>query len=241
MKIGARIKSIRKNLGLTQTEFAKKINATLPAVSNWETGRNVPNNERLKAIAKIGDMTVDELLYGSTDEVIQSTMTNLIKDLDKDFINSSTLQDDITKCVKKYSISDTVEISNTANTYIKSLPQNNVELMKKLLEHITDLLKVKSFINDLGHIKTISPYNHLYIRYMATILLKTIKNLKQSNLTESDTLLDKDLQVALLQELDYWKSMQLLDETEQKTPYTDKIDLEAFIKSLEKKNDSIPS
>ena len=45
-------------------EFAKKIKATLPAVSNWETGRNIPNNKRLKAIADIGGMTVEELLYG---------------------------------------------------------------------------------------------------------------------------------------------------------------------------------
>lgn len=62
--IGNRIKAIRQSRGENQTEFAKKIKATLPAVSNWETGRNIPNNKRLKAIADIGGMTVEELLYG---------------------------------------------------------------------------------------------------------------------------------------------------------------------------------
>ena len=62
--IGNRIKAIRQSRGENQTEFAKKIKATLPAVSNWETGRNIPNNKRLKAIADIGGITVDELLYG---------------------------------------------------------------------------------------------------------------------------------------------------------------------------------
>ena len=62
--IGNRIKAIRQSRGENQTEFAKKIKATLPAVSNWETGRNIPNNKRLKAIADIGGITVEELLYG---------------------------------------------------------------------------------------------------------------------------------------------------------------------------------
>lgn len=66
-KVGARIKGIRTARGETQTEFAKAINATLPAVSNWETGRNIPNNERLKSIAKIGNITTLELLYGNID------------------------------------------------------------------------------------------------------------------------------------------------------------------------------
>lgn len=33
-------------------------------VSNWETGKNLPNNERLKIIASLGDISIDELLYG---------------------------------------------------------------------------------------------------------------------------------------------------------------------------------
>ena len=65
MSVGNRIKAIRKSRGKNQTEFAQEINATLPAVSNWETGRNIPNNERLKAIADIGGITVEELLHGN--------------------------------------------------------------------------------------------------------------------------------------------------------------------------------
>ena len=66
-EVGRRIKQIRKNKGLNQTDFAKRIGATLPAVSNWETGKNLPNNERLKAIADIGNLTVDELLRGEAE------------------------------------------------------------------------------------------------------------------------------------------------------------------------------
>ena len=64
-EVGVRIKQIRKKTGLNQTDFAKLIGATLPAVSNWETGKNLPNNERLKAISQIGEISVDELLHGN--------------------------------------------------------------------------------------------------------------------------------------------------------------------------------
>lgn len=61
LKVGLRIKSIRKGLGLNQSDFAKKINATVPAVSNWENGRNLPNSERLKEIADLEKISVKDL------------------------------------------------------------------------------------------------------------------------------------------------------------------------------------
>lgn len=77
-RIGGRIRAIRKSRGETQTEFAQKIDATLPAVSNWETGRNIPNNERLKSIAELGEITVDELLYGSKLEIAKKAIDDAL-------------------------------------------------------------------------------------------------------------------------------------------------------------------
>ena len=65
IQIGNRIKNIRTSLELDQKQFAKKINATVSALSNWENGRNKPNMEKLSSIAKLGNITVNELLYGS--------------------------------------------------------------------------------------------------------------------------------------------------------------------------------
>lgn len=65
IEVGHRIKKIRIKKGLSQKEFAKKTNSTIPAISNWENGRNLPNKERLKAIAELGEMSVSELLYGN--------------------------------------------------------------------------------------------------------------------------------------------------------------------------------
>lgn len=66
--IGQRIKIIRKELGLKQSEFAKVIGATSSAVSNWEQGLNSPNNERLKAIAEVSGKSVGYIVNGNISE-----------------------------------------------------------------------------------------------------------------------------------------------------------------------------
>lgn len=82
-RIGERIKTIRKSRGENQTDFAKIINATLPAVSNWETGRNIPNNERLKAIADLGGISVNELIYGDLKQYIYSVLHEELLEVDE--------------------------------------------------------------------------------------------------------------------------------------------------------------
>lgn len=68
-KVGERIKKIR-----TQ-HFEEKISleafgqllsppAIRPLVSKWEKGLNLPNEDRLKQIAKLGDVTTNYLLFG---------------------------------------------------------------------------------------------------------------------------------------------------------------------------------
>lgn len=64
-EVGQRILGIRLSMGMNQKEFARAVNASLPAVSNWETGRNIPNKLRLINIAFQGQISVDELLYGT--------------------------------------------------------------------------------------------------------------------------------------------------------------------------------
>lgn len=75
IQIGQRIKHIRSNLKQDQKTFATNIGATVSALSNWENGRNKPNDIMLNQIAKLGDITVDELLYGNLDQKILYIIT----------------------------------------------------------------------------------------------------------------------------------------------------------------------
>lgn len=63
--IGKRIEQIRNEKGMSQEEFGSLIdNAHKSLVSKWEKGQSLPNNNRLKLIATLGRMNVNQLLYG---------------------------------------------------------------------------------------------------------------------------------------------------------------------------------
>ena len=66
-KFGEFILQLRKENGLTQAELANKIGITNKAVSKWETGDAFPETSLLLPIAKIFNVSVDELLRGKKD------------------------------------------------------------------------------------------------------------------------------------------------------------------------------
>lgn len=64
--VGKRIFQIRKKYGYSMQKFGKIIdNAPKGSVNSWEKGVNLPNEKRLRQIATLGNMTFNELLYGS--------------------------------------------------------------------------------------------------------------------------------------------------------------------------------
>lgn len=65
-EVGLRIKEIRLKLGYSMDEFASRIDdkAKSGTVSNWETGKNLPNNKRLNRIAELGNVSLLYLLKG---------------------------------------------------------------------------------------------------------------------------------------------------------------------------------
>ncbi len=71
--LGQRIKNIRINLGKSMDDFGKMFspNVTKGTISKWENGKYLPNNVRLKKIAQMGNMTVEELLGDSFSECPQ--------------------------------------------------------------------------------------------------------------------------------------------------------------------------
>ena len=93
LRIGKKIKSIRKSLGMNQSEFAHKIDATVSAVSNWENGRNMPNNHRLNNIAEIADVSLSEFFEGIDDKVsILNDFRDTLKALQDSMSNSSNYE-----------------------------------------------------------------------------------------------------------------------------------------------------
>ncbi len=63
-RIGDFLAKLRNEKGYTQQKLADKIHVTNKAISNWENGRSNPDLDMMKELAKIFDVTVDELYAG---------------------------------------------------------------------------------------------------------------------------------------------------------------------------------
>ena len=89
MTIGDVIKKHRKNKGMTQEEMAVFLGITTPAVNKWERGNTLPDITLLAPIARLLDITTDELLSFKdelSDKEINQYISNVQKDLeDKSF------------------------------------------------------------------------------------------------------------------------------------------------------------
>ena len=61
-KIAENIKFYRKQLGLTQGQLAEHLNGKKSLVSNYENGYSTPDVYTLCKLAKLFDVTLDELV-----------------------------------------------------------------------------------------------------------------------------------------------------------------------------------
>lgn len=62
LAVGKRIRSIRLKHGMSMEHFGKLFSASKGNVATWEKGISLPNTIRLRQLATLGNITVDELL-----------------------------------------------------------------------------------------------------------------------------------------------------------------------------------
>lgn len=99
MDFGRRLRDLRKLNNYTQEELAKLVGVTAGAIGLYEQNRREPDNETVKKIATIFDVTIDYLLgFEIINEMSHYNGTNPLKkdisNLVSDILNKT---DDITK------------------------------------------------------------------------------------------------------------------------------------------------
>ena len=75
MMLGERIKKLRKRMGYSQQQLAKKMHLTQGAISQWENDLTVPAADQLVSLSEVFGMTVDELL--SREPIVTSDPWNV--------------------------------------------------------------------------------------------------------------------------------------------------------------------
>lgn len=126
--VGRRIKNIRLQQGMTTEKFANIFHEQSPSkgtISKWENGHYLPNNERLKRIAEVGETTVDYLLNGSIEDAILNEINVYLDNLEGIELSRKSRQ-----CVTKEALQNSLK-----NPIINTIygDENEVNLFKSYI------------------------------------------------------------------------------------------------------------
>ena len=204
LRVSERIFRIRNSLKLTLEQFGKldNLNASKSIVLRWENGTSLPNRSRLEIIAKKGNITVNELLYGSIDEFLENNLENFI--LNNSNIATDFLCFDFLEITKKYlkSKSKTInDISDIINLLEKDF--------NKILDYaLDDYIQSNLFL--------LEKYNHLVLNILddEPALKHAIYDISKDDTSKlgiyQNVLLDKNIPynfTKLPKDFDYYKAL----------------------------------
>lgn len=195
--LGSRIKAIREKRGETQAGFGKHFTPSVSraTVSRWESGNIKPNSQRLREIAKIGNVTVEFLVEGDN-----TTPEEATKLLDKIVNQSESVNEKDEKRLneiqlelkQKLRLHDNIEKSNDNRRKVHLLNdlQSEVSVLNKNLNYsslvtLDQLLKLFNFLNDTNDSSNLRRFGKIlwHIRQIAegTEPYNKKKNLSEIN------------------------------------------------------------
>ena len=114
-----RIRELRKELGLSQKDFAEKIGVSQSSINYWEKGQRIPSIEAAAKIADFFNITIESLL-DSEDRFINQNPLNMITGTFYDYTDNIA---DFHFTTDEYSIDELNQIWQFAH-FIKS--QRNI-------------------------------------------------------------------------------------------------------------------
>lgn len=175
LNTGLRIKQIRSNLGDTLEEFGKRIEADKSNILRWEQGKTLPNKQRLKAISILGNISLNELIYGSIDEFLENNFSNLILDYKYPY----PLSFDFNTYLKKYKLeaSETIDI-NSIDEVIRVF----YKILDDYIEHVIglDYMVLQTFLNNSTiEIETPHEENISLDSYVLNSIISKNENMKE--------------------------------------------------------------
>ena len=62
MTFAEKLRTLRKQTGMSQEKLAEKLGVSRQAITKWETESGIPDIENLIAISTLFDVSIDELL-----------------------------------------------------------------------------------------------------------------------------------------------------------------------------------
>lgn len=113
MKIQEQIAFLRKQKGLTQEELAQALGVTNQAVSKWESGACCPDIQLLPELAKLFEVTVDELLGCASTKGLGDICLNL-----KDYFTALPEKESFEKCYRIAALLHEIAVTDGCKNFV---------------------------------------------------------------------------------------------------------------------------
>lgn len=209
--LGQRIRNIRLERGLTTKEFGVLVgNATDSNVSSWEKGRTSPNAKRLKKIADLGSISVEELtssyskdtikdmiisrfkvICSNMDEIARSRMLDILKD-HSDTVNANIdkFADELMQSYYSSKSELVDEIDEFINNFIDNNPTDEWEMLDELYQRVNNLIDWLNAVYGKGERDTFESFSMVSNDNMNKDIYDKIMTLLNNLNNEIDNLLD---------------------------------------------------
>ena len=131
-----RLYELRKKHNLSQEELAEKLGVSRQAVSKWERSEASPDTDNLIALAKIYDLSLDELIYGEKEAHEEEPDSNADEETEKDVsVNKDELYIDIDDDGDKVKIGPNGILVEEKNGNTVKINVNG-KIMEKIMDRI---------------------------------------------------------------------------------------------------------
>lgn len=174
-EVAKRIKNIRLKKGITMVEYGKLIDPIKPVktgvISNWENGKQLPNKSRLMKIAEIGNVSIDELLYGDDYDYL-----SVGKQVYDDIINAKFLNEYDLKSLNYFK--DTYEFESILIYSIKNIL--SVPFLEEVFtspQDIIDKLPSHNSVIYFYFLQTFKDYYKEMVKTNENLILNTLDSL----------------------------------------------------------------
>lgn len=223
--IGKKIADFRKINNITQMELADLMGVSYQAVSNWERGNSMPDIAKLPDLAKILNVSIDELL---SEEASRSLIKNVIDGKVDEYIveDNVSIKDvvdiaPILKPAQTETIIDKVIDNNKGKVTIKEIAEIAGSIDESFLFKLLSQVNEKYTIKDLCEL---APY--LDQDDLGKLAIKAVKTGDIYLVTELAPYLDSDVLFKLVLEAINHNDF---DGVEEIAPYLDEDDLAELV------------
>jgi putative transcriptional regulator len=150
MNIGKIILTHRKKMNMTQEQLADKLGVSVPAVSKWETNVSMPDITLLAPIARIFNISTDELLSFHS-ELTENEINHILDDIrrraEQDGLAEAMKYAD--KMLQQYPNSEKLRLETALKlSAVSSISTGDLEATQKCREKVTKMFEELMYSED---------------------------------------------------------------------------------------------